>query len=270
MVAIWQYIERKRQRMRLQEKADGIPEKERTPLYPLPTIFPIVLYNGKRKWKSPTNLQDSLVLAYPKHLQKFMPQLTFHLEDLTQSDLQKYIRDEDCKRFMTIFQNAHPGKIAKTMENMVDYFQEPTEEKLYIIRAYIAYMCQLTAKTEEQTEIIDILTNNMKQNKDPNMTSTIELIYGKKIEDFKKEAEEIGVKKGKLEGKIEGKIEGEQIGLTKGKTQGKIESQQESARNLLQLGVSVEIISQAVGLPYDEVIAMQLALSHSPDSSSTK
>jgi predicted transposase YdaD len=102
----------------------------------------------------------------------------------------------------------------------------------------------------------------MKQNKDPHMTSTIELIYGKKIEDFKKEA------------KIEGKIEGEQIGLTKGKTQGKIEgkieSQQESARNLLQLGVSAEIISQAVGIPYDEVLAMQLALSPSPDSSSTK
>ena len=159
---------------------------------------------------------------------------------------------------MTIFQNAHPGKIAKTMENMVDYFQEPTEEKLYIIRAYIAYMFQLTAKIEEQTEIIHILTNQMKQNNDPHMTSTIELIYGKKIEDFKKEAEEIGVKKGKFEG--------EQIGLTKGK----IESQQESARNLLHLGVSAEIISQAVGIPYDEVIAMQLALSPSTDSSATK
>jgi hypothetical protein len=203
-----------------------------------------------------------------------MPKLTFHLEDLTQSDLQKYIRDEDCKRFMTIFQNAHPGKIAKTMENMVDYFQEPTEEKLYIIRAYIAYMCQLTAQTEEQKDIIHILTNNMKQNKDPHMTSTIELIYGKKIEDFKKEAEELGVKKGKIEGKIEGeqigltkgKIEGEQIGLTKGK----IESQQESARNLLHLGVCAEIISQAVGIPYDEVIAMQQALSPSSDSSPTK
>ena len=163
---------------------------------------------------------------------------------------------------MTIFQNAHPCKIVKTMENMVDYFQEPTEEKLYIIRAYIAYMCQLTAKTEEQRDIIHILTNQMKQNKDPHMTSTIELIYGKKIEDFKKEA------------KIEGKIEEEQIGLTKGKTQGKIEgkieSQQESARNLLQLGVSAEIISQAVGIPYDEVLAMQLALSNSTDSSPTK
>lgn len=54
-------------------------------------------------------------------------------------------------------------------------------------------------------------------------------------------AERIGMGKGKAEGKAEGIAEG------------KAESQRQTAINLKKIGLSVDVISQATGLPADEI-----------------
>ncbi len=61
------------------------------------------------------------------------------------------------------------------------------------------------------------------------------------VEEIKKAAEKIGVKKGKKEG--------EKIGVEKGKKEGKIEMAKES----LKEGLSIELISKLTGLSKEEI-----------------
>ena len=53
-----------------------------------------------------------------------------------------------------------------------------------------------------------------------------------------------GKEEGRIEGRSEGKAEGEQIGLQKGEQKLK-----ETARNLLKMGIDVQVIADATGLP---------------------
>ena len=48
MVADWKEIEKQRTQLYQKQKTDGVSKKKRVKIYPLPGIFTIVLYNGKK------------------------------------------------------------------------------------------------------------------------------------------------------------------------------------------------------------------------------
>ncbi|HJA88587.1 MAG TPA: hypothetical protein H9778_07830, partial [Candidatus Parabacteroides intestinavium] len=58
---------------------------------------------------------------------------------------------------------------------------------------------------------------------------------------------------GRMEGRAEGKAEGRAEGLKEGRKEGQREALLQTARNLQALGLSVEQIVQATGLPVQEV-----------------
>ena len=64
-----------------------------------------------------------------------------------------------------------------------------------------------------------------------------------------KTAEMIGLEKGLEKGREEGREEGMAVGVEKGREEGKLEA----AAEFKQLGVSVEIISQATGLSVEAI-----------------
>ena len=55
---------------------------------------------------------------------------------------------------------------------------------------------------------------------------------------------------------MEGMKEGMEKGLEKGKAEGIETNKRDNARNLKQLGVSLDIISQATGLTLEEIEAL--------------
>ncbi len=59
------------------------------------------------------------------------------------------------------------------------------------------------------------------------------------------------------DGKIEGLIEGEKKGRIEGRIEGKEEEKRKIARNLLQAGVTMDIISQTTGLSKQEIEKLQ-------------
>ena len=69
----------------------------------------------------------------------------------------------------------------------------------------------------------------------------------------KAEGLEEGRAKGKAEGLEEGRAEGKAEGLEEGRKEGQREALLQTARNLQALGLSVEHIVQATGLPVQEV-----------------
>ena len=64
---------------------------------------------------------------------------------------------------------------------------------------------------------------------------------------------ETGWEKGHEEGWNEGHKEGWNLGLEVGKTEGERNANLKNARNLKQLGVSIDIIAQATGLTEEEI-----------------
>ena len=60
----------------------------------------------------------------------------------------------------------------------------------------------------------------------------------------------------RAEGRAEGHAEGLEEGLNKGRAEGRAEEKRENARNLKNLGVSTEVISQATGLTKEEIGAL--------------
>ena len=65
---------------------------------------------------------------------------------------------------------------------------------------------------------------------------------------------------GKREGLQEGIQQGIELGVEKGKEEGQLEAKFDTARNLLNMGLSIEQITQATGLDIEEVIAIQTQL----------
>ena len=65
MVSIWQDIEQKRTVLYEKQKKDGLSSKQRISIFPLPSIFPIVFYNGKEKWTTSTSFIKSKLIEIP-------------------------------------------------------------------------------------------------------------------------------------------------------------------------------------------------------------
>ncbi len=54
----------------------------------LPAVFPLVLYNGKGRWRAPRRLK-SLFASIPKELQRYLPRLTYFVLDEGRLDLSR-------------------------------------------------------------------------------------------------------------------------------------------------------------------------------------
>ncbi len=54
----------------------------------LPAVFPLVLHNGKGRWRAPLRL-ESLFVAVPKELRRYLPRLTYLLLDERRLDLDR-------------------------------------------------------------------------------------------------------------------------------------------------------------------------------------
>ncbi|WP_439257081.1 hypothetical protein [Lonepinella sp. BR2271] len=66
-------------------------------------------------------------------------------------------------------------------------------------------------------------------------------------------ATEQGILQGIQQGMLQGMQQGIQKGMQQGIQQGELNGLQKSAKNMLSLGLDLEIISKAVGLPVDEI-----------------
>ena len=69
----------------------------------------------------------------------------------------------------------------------------------------------------------------------------------------RKEGHALGIEEGRAEGREEGREEGRAEGRAEGRLEGQNETRLENAKNFKSLGVSVEIICQATGLPTEVV-----------------
>ncbi len=82
------------------------------------------------------------------------------------------------------------------------------------------------------------------------------------LEAGRKEGKEEGIKEGREKGRKEGKEAGRKEGLKEGREEGRGEERLKIAMNLIQVGASCEIITQATGLSAEEVSKLRKELSN--------
>ena len=68
-----------------------------------------------------------------------------------------------------------------------------------------------------------------------------------------KEGIEKGMEEGRMEGRVEGRVEGRAEGRVEGRKEGAHQKALETAQNLLKMGLTNEQISQATGLPVEQI-----------------
>ncbi len=194
----------------------------------LNVIIPFVFYHGEKGWDLGFEFLDSFIKnSIPENLKQYIPNFTIHLLELTSRGKVFQTKNLALRLYMRLIQTIRndPEEFVK---NLQELFRTLLEEK-------------------EDAKRIEILKN------------LYEYIFRarKDAEDFSKRAiiKEIeGDYMNMLERiREEGKLKGELIGEQRGKLEGKLEKALETARNMKNLGLSMEVIIKSVGLSEEEL-----------------
>jgi len=204
----------------------------------LPPVFPIVIYGGRRKWTSPTDLAE--LIENHKLLDNFA--LHFNYFKIAENEI-------PVERLLEI------GNVVSTL-----FLGEVHYDRDLLIQA----LSQLPNREERQ--LVSMLFNFYEQLFNHNKISEVDwnaldkvrtdeenemLLQNLKLWD--KKAYLKGKLEGKEEGKLEGKLEGKEEGILVGKLEGKYEGKLETAKKMLMEGLSIALIAKVTGLTITEI-----------------
>ena len=130
MVEIWKDIEQERlsQRRQQQKREEECKEnkeefkEEKIKIFPLPSIFPLVYYNGKEKWTTPLSFTKSGLIDIPPGMMPFTPSFQYELTDLyrmQQEDFNQYKSHKHTYHIMRIQSHSHSGEIIPLMNSLL-------------------------------------------------------------------------------------------------------------------------------------------------------
>ena len=219
MVSIWTNIEQKRKGLRNEQKEQEIPVSERVSIYPLPSVFPVVIYNGKETWTTSKSLAKSGLFDIAHGMKPFFPDFQHELTDLChmkEEDFEQYKEFTHCYHILKFKSHAHAGEIVPALESMIDYLQWLKEINPDLARILFTLSFYIEGKDlETQHRIAKILEDKIDIGEDMPIL----------LEQIRKEGQEEGRKEGV----------------------------QQTAKNFLALGVDIETISKATGLTLEDI-----------------
>ncbi|MCG5514394.1 Rpn family recombination-promoting nuclease/putative transposase [Ectothiorhodospira shaposhnikovii] len=205
----------------------------------MPPIFPVVLYNGSKRWTAREDIYRMVRPEPPMFLRVYQPHLRYYLVNES-----AFTEDELAKRdtpLSGIFEVEKASKDVEALQGAVKRLAariraHPEKARLdeVITRWLKRHLKRLGAEAEQALEEINSL-----------------------VEDHAMLAENLQTwaEKERQKGRQEGRQEGEEIGLQKG--------QRLAAMNLLKLGLLTdEQIAQTTGLSLTEVIALRSGQAH--------
>lgn len=212
-----------------------LKENKRTSRHWLPAVFPVVLYNGKPSWTPPTRMLDMLQ-PVPEFLQRFQPQLDYHLVDV-----------KDCLP-------AHNGSHDNLLQLVFNIENALTAKDMQRVAQDIAY----AARNHPDRERIDrILVRWFKRFLHHNRI-TINLDAVNQLEEIPPmlaDRVDSWFEQWKKEGLQQGREEGMQQGIKQGMQQGQQQGRSQALRQTLEKLIQLKFGS----LPQDWALRIQQA-----------
>ena len=125
----------------------------------LPPVFPLVLYNGGKAWKAPTDLRE-LLLPHRQSLNAYQPQQQYFLLDAGRVPEETLAGDSDLATLLIRFERAQNiGEIIHILTELCMLL--PSSERLHLHRAFISWIGSNVFRRTEISE--DILHCNTLQ-----------------------------------------------------------------------------------------------------------
>jgi predicted transposase/invertase (TIGR01784 family) len=198
----------------------------------LNVIIPFVFYHGEKGWDLGLEFLECFTKnSIPENLLQFIPNFSIHLLELTSKGKAFQTKNLALQLYMRLIQTIRndPEEFVK---NLQELFRTLLQEK------------EDAKRIEILKNLYEYIFRARKDAEDFSKHAIIKEIEG----DYMNMLERIREK-----GREEGLLKGEQIGEQRGKLEGKLEKALETARNMKNLGLSVEVIIKSVGLSETEL-----------------
>jgi predicted transposase/invertase (TIGR01784 family) len=109
---------------------DLIKTKQLTAKKLLPPIFPVVLYNGEKRWDAATELKD-LIVKVPGGLEKYLPSLNYLLLDEGAFELKELTPLKNLVAAIFRLENSTSREdIIEVISNLIEWLSTPEQTRL--------------------------------------------------------------------------------------------------------------------------------------------
>ncbi len=96
----------------------------------LPPIFPIVLYNGKKRWNAATELKD-LIVNLPSGLEQYLPSLKYLVLDEGSYKLDELSPLKNLVAAILRLENSNTDDdIFEVITNLIEWLSTPEQSRL--------------------------------------------------------------------------------------------------------------------------------------------
>ncbi|TBU91632.1 transposase [Stutzerimonas kirkiae] len=201
---------------------DLIKTEKIPPHSQLPPVFPLVIYNGRPRWRAPMQLTE-LISQLPGPLQRYQPSLRYFLLDESRSaDLARQLPGNSVARLIEIEEGASPQAIQAAVARLRMHLSGPEHDSLQ--RAFTVWLNRVILKRIEfPTGTVPEIEN----------LQEVETMLADRIKQWERDFQKAGMQKGLEKGLEEGMQKGLEQGLEQGQALGQLQGQRRVLNRLL-------------------------------------
>ncbi|WMJ82291.1 Rpn family recombination-promoting nuclease/putative transposase [Clostridium sp. MB40-C1] len=203
--------------------------------FKLPSVVPIVIYNGKNRWTANTNFKEMLQ-GYELFGDNVLD-FNYILFDVNRYDKEDLLEIANMVSLVFLLeQNISKEELVKRLRSSAFVLKRIKPEQFDVFKKWLKGIVKPRLDKNSQEQVDEILDKS-NQGEVDDMVSNL----GKTLDKIKEDA----IK--------EGRKEGIQEGIQQGIQQGKLEGRLETARNLLRMGMDLLTVVKATGLSHEEI-----------------
>lgn len=210
----------------------------------LPFVYPLVFYNGKKKYNAPKNIWD---LCQHKELMQDIwtkDHQVVNVHDIPDDELKKKVWAGILQFFM---KHIHERDLLKRWYEVADLLPELAKMNIGIdyLELILTYTL-IKIEKSDKIELEKILKSRLNTEQGEKLMTSL-------AHHWKEEGVQQGMQQGMQIGRNEGMQIGEAKGLSIGRNEGKHERTIEVAKNMYNAGSDISFISKVTGLSISEL-----------------
>jgi predicted transposase YdaD len=202
----------------------------------LPVVLPLVLHNGKGRWRAPVRL-ESLFVSVPKELRRYLPKLTYLLLDERRLDLGRPDLERNPAAALFRFETNATAEALPALYQDLNDLLPPEEQALR--RTIHAWITAVVRRA-----IPDVIIPEGVNLEEASMLEETLIEWREKIrKEARKEARKEGLR-ARQQGRKEGRKEGREEGREEGRQEGRKVGRQEGRKEGRVLGLRKVLLQQ--------------------------
>jgi len=201
----------------------------------LPYVFPVMLYNGDRKWNAAVSLEKLIEMS--EKYDVYLPGFTYFKIAINEFSYRTLAKIRNALSAVFMIENVSKDKIDEVAKVVVDLIKGELNES--VKEAVFNWIRRLFESKDIDFETMDKL--NEKE-------------VGMALLSLYNQGMQVGIKQGIKQGMEKGKQEGIQLGIKQGMQKGEYRKAIEIVRRMYRKGLSMDIIEETTGLSRDEIL----------------